>query len=414
MFSRFTRPICLPVFCLLALLLGSGPAQAAETIRIAFIDALSGGAAAVTQNGLNHFRFMAERLSKAGRSYEIVAYDNKLSPQESIVAAQKALDAGIRIIAQGNSSAVAAALVDFLDKHNERNPGQQALFLNYAAIDPALTNDKCSPWHFRFDAHADMKMQALTNFLAGKAAVKRVYLINQDYSFGQAVRKSALDMLQAKRPDIQIVGDELHQMAKITDFSPYVAKIKASGADSVITGNWGNDLALLLKAAADAGLNLDWYTYYASGIGSPTAVRQTGLAHRVYGVIEGQANDPGADADGIESAYRARFQGSFNVPRIRALMEMLDQAVSRSPGDLSARALARALSGAEYRTMYGATAQLRRADHQLLQDLVIASLGPLQDGMKFDEEATGWGWRSMGRIAAQATALPTSCKMPAL
>ena len=40
------------------------------------------------------------------------------------------------------------------------------------------------------------------------------------------------------------------------DFAPYVAKIKASGADTVITGNWGNDLSLLVKAAKDAGLKV--------------------------------------------------------------------------------------------------------------------------------------------------------------
>ena len=80
-------------------------------------------------------------------------------------------------------------------------------------------------------------------------------------------------MLAAKRPDIQIVGDELHPLQKITDFAPYVAKIKASGADSIITGNWAQDMALLLKAAADAGLQVDWYTYYAEGVGSPTAIK---------------------------------------------------------------------------------------------------------------------------------------------
>ena len=83
-------------------------------------------------------------------------------------------------------------------------------------------------------------------------------------------------MLAAKRPDIQIVGDELHPLLKITDFAPYIAKIKASGADSVITGNWGQDFALLLKAAADAGLKVNWYTYYAGGpVARPPSSRPT-------------------------------------------------------------------------------------------------------------------------------------------
>ena len=85
----------------------------------------------------------------------------------------------------------------------------------------------------------------------------------------------AREMLKEQRPDIEIVGDELHPLVKITDFSPYIAKIKASGADTVITGNWGPDFSLLLKAAADAGLQVNWYTYYAGAVGGPTAVRQT-------------------------------------------------------------------------------------------------------------------------------------------
>ena len=163
-----------------------------------------------------------------------------------------------------------------MTKYNDRNPGKEILYLNYAAIDPVLTNDKCSYWHFRWDANSDIKMAALTTFMKDRPNIKKIYLINQDYSFGQAVRKQARAMLKEKRPDIEIVGDELHPLLKVTDFSPYIAKIKASGADSVITGNWGQDIALLLKAAADAGLQTDWYTYYASGVGGPTAIKQTG------------------------------------------------------------------------------------------------------------------------------------------
>ena len=166
---------------------------------------------------------------------------------------------------------------DWVTKYNYRSPGKEIIYFNYAAVDPVLTNDKCSYWHFRWDANSDIKMAALTNFMKDRPNIKKIYLINQDYSFGQSVRTQARAMLKAKRPDIEIVGDEVHPLLKVTDFSPYIAKIKASGADSVITGNWGQDIALLLKAAADAGLQTDWYTYYAGGAGGPTAIKQTGL-----------------------------------------------------------------------------------------------------------------------------------------
>ena len=150
-------------------------------------------------------------------------------------------------------------------------------FSNYAAVDPVLTNDKCNFWHFRFDADVDMKMQGLTNAMAARKSIKKVYLINQDYSFGQGVSKAAREMLAAKRPDVQIVGDDLHPLGKVKDFSPYVAKIKASGADSVITGNWGNDMLLLVKAGKDAGLNVDYFTYYSGGLGLPETIGEAGV-----------------------------------------------------------------------------------------------------------------------------------------
>jgi len=259
---------------LFALPVFGATATAQDTLKIGWIDPLSGGAASSGERYLKVFRFVANELNAKGgilgKQVEIVPFDNKLNPQESLIQAQKAIDAGIRILTQAHSSAVAAALTDFVTKYNERNPGKEILYLNYAATDPVLTNEKCSFWHFAWDANSNIKMEALTNYMKGIPSIKKLYLINQDYSFGESVRSQAKAMLAAKRPDIQIVGDELHPLQKITDFAPYIAKIKVSGADSVITGNWGQDFVLLLKAAADAGLRVNWYTYYAGTVGGPT------------------------------------------------------------------------------------------------------------------------------------------------
>ena len=330
----------------LAFVLAAVPALAEDTIKIGYIDPLSGGGASIGEVGLKTFQYLADEINASGgllgKKVEIVALDNKTNPQESLIQAQKAADQGIRIITQGNGSSVAAALSDWVTKYNDRNPGKEILYLNYAAVDPVLTNDKCSYWHFRWDANSDIKMAALTNFMKDRPNIKKVYLINQDYSFGQAVRKQARAMLKEKRPDIEIVGDELHPLLKVTDFSPYIAKIKASGADSVITGNWGQDIALLLKAAADAGLQTDWYTYYAGGAGGPTAIKQTGLSHRVFEIAEGIPNsDPGG---GAEMGSRFPRQGRASASSIRARvneMRMLAKAVNagqdrRSQGDRGA------------------------------------------------------------------------------
>ena len=126
--------------------------------------------------------------------------------------------------------------------------------MNYAAVDPDLTNSKCSFWHFRLDADTSMKMEALTTFIKDQKDIHKVYIIGQNYAHGVQVAKYAKADLARKRPDIEVVGEDLHPLAKVTDFAPYVAKIKASGADTVITGNWGSDLSLLVKASNEAGL----------------------------------------------------------------------------------------------------------------------------------------------------------------
>ena len=172
----------------------------------------------------------------------------------------------------GNGSGAALAIMDAVAKNNERNPGKEMVYLNYAAVDPDLTNSKCSYWHFRLDADTSMKMEALTSWIKDQPDIKKVYLINQNYSHGQQVSKYAKEIMARKRPDVQFVGDDLHPLAQVRDFAPYVAKIKASGADTVLTGNWGSDLTLLVKAANDAGLNVKFLTYYASVTGTPTAL----------------------------------------------------------------------------------------------------------------------------------------------
>ena len=390
------------------------PAAAQDSVKIAYIDPLSGGGASIGEVGLKTFQYLAEWTNAhggvAGRKLEVVAYDNKLNAQETLVQLQKAIDSGIRFVTQGNGSAFAAAIEDFVTKYNERNPGKEVLYFNYAAVDPVLTNDKCSYWHFRWDANSDIKMTALTNYMKPRANIKKVYLINQDYSFGQSVRTEARKMLGAKRPDIGIVGDEVHPLLKVTDFSPYIAKIKASGADSVITGNWGQDFALLLKAAADAGLQVDWYTYYAGGTGGPTAIKQANLPDRVFAIAEGVSNEPYAPAQEFEKAFRAKTGVTLFYPRavneIRMFVKAANEANSIDPTKIAAK-----LEGMKFAVYDGGEGVMRADDHQFLQPMYIANLGPIDKDQPFDEENTGWGWKTAGKIDMQDAVVPTSCKM---
>src|SRR6266852_536646 len=398
-----------------ALLMSGGAAIAQETLKIGYIDPLSGGGASIGEVGLKTFQFLADELNAKGgalgKKFEIVGYDNKLNAQETLVQVQKAIDSGIRIITQGNGSAFAAAISDFVTKYNERNPGKEVIYFNYAAVDPVLTNDKCSFWHFRWDANSDQKMEALSNYMKDRKNIKKIYLINQDYSFGHAVRTAALTMIKAKRPDIEIVGDEMHPLLKITDFAPYIAKIKASGADSVITGNWGQDFALLLKASADAGLQVDWYTYYAGGAGGPTAIKQANVPDRVFAIVEGHANIPNAPSQELEKAFRAKLDGQSNwYPRAFNEMTMLVKAIAETKST-DPKKIAQKLEGMKITVLNGGDGFMRADDHQFFQPMYIASFGPRGANEPFDEEKTGWGWKTAAKIDTPNTMVPTTCQM---
>jgi branched-chain amino acid transport system substrate-binding protein len=409
--TRFTRRQIVGSGLAMAALSGLPARAQAGPVRIAYIDPLSGFMAPVGDSGLAHLQFEAERINAAGgvaggRKLEIVGFDNKLNPQESIVQLEKAIDQGIRYISQGNGSSVAAALIDAIEKHNARNPKDAVLFLNYAAVDPAFTNDKCSFWHFRFDADSDMKMSALTDFIKPQTELKRIYIIGQDYSFGKAVADAAVKMLAAKRPDIQIVGNELHPLAKVRDFSPYVTKIRASGAQAVITGNWGNDMTLLIKSATDSGFNVPFFTYYGGGLGSVAGMGPGGVG-LVRQISEWHSNAEGTGLDETVRRFKAKNpDNDYFYFRIKVMMDFVARAMNDTKS-AEPMAVASALEGMEMKIETG-MATMRKDNHQLIQPLFLSTLS---DNVKFTIDNTKFGFRTDLKIEGKDTSMATTCQM---
>lgn len=389
-------------------------------IRLALIESMSGPFANTGEAVFRNLLWAVERVNARGgiklpggaRMLQLDRYDSKGQNEEALSALRAAMDDGARIVLQGNSSATAAALVDGIDKNNERDPSRRVIFLNYAAVDPVLTNERCSFWHFRFDAHADMRVAALMDVVKDDAALKRVYLIGQDYSFGQSVLREARRQLGAQRPDVEIVGDELHPMGKVKDFAPYATKIIASGAQAVVTGNWGNDLTLLVKAAREAGFNGTFYTFYGNALGAPAAIGDAGIG-RVVAVADWLPNVQTAQSAEFYRAFRARFPKpaeDYVHMRLALMIEALAQAIERA-GSVDTVPVARALEQADV-SLHGQRGRMRAADHQFQQQLVVGVMDKQgRPGVQFDVEGSGYGFRVVKTIPAERAELPTSCKM---
>ena len=386
-------------------------AQKGETVKIAWLDPLSGLMAALGTNQMKSWQFMAEEFSKnnpAGVKFEIVPIDNKLSPQETTSALRSAMDQGVRYVVQGNGSGPALAIMDALDKHNARNKGKEVVYLNYAAVDPDLTNSKCSYWHFRLDADTSMKMEALTTYMKDLPEVKKVYLINQNYSHGHQVSKYAKEMLKRKRPDVEIVGDDMAPLAQVRDFSPYIAKIKQSGADSVITGNWGSDLALLVKAANDAGLNnVKFYTYYGIATGAPTAMGAA-AAGKVYMVGYSHLNAEGP-INKIVKDFKAKFNDDMYTASVYHGFAMLSEAMARAKSTDPVK-VAAVMEGMKFKSFNGEV-EMRKTDHQLQQGLYISRWEKAGGKYPIDSENTGYTFVPVKYFEPYVASTPTSCQM---
>ena len=385
-------------------------AQKGETVKIAWIDPLSGLMAPVGSNQLKTLQFLAEEYNKnnaAGVKFEIIGLDNKLSPAESLNQLKSAMDQGVRYITQGNGSSVAGALIDAINKHNERNPGKEIIFLNHSAVDPDLTNSKCSYWHFRFDADTSMKMEAMSSFIKDMPEVKKVYLLNQNYSHGQQVVKYAKETLARKRPDIQIVGEDLHPLAQVRDFAPYIAKIKASGADSVITGNWGSDLALLVKAANEGGYTGKFFTYYTGVTGTPTALGQ-GAAGRVYQVAYAHHNIDGPMRKFMDT-YKAKFNDDLYTGSMISIFDLLSGAMAKAKSTDPVK-VAAAMHGFKFKGFNG-DMEMRKYDHQLQQTLFISVWQKADKKYPYSPENTGMTLAPVRTFEPYVSSTPTSCQM---
>lgn len=398
---------------LLSLVALLGHQAHAEVVKIGFIDVLSGPFAAAGKSSLDQLRaVVTARNAKAKPSepqFEVVAFDGKGSPQESALMLKSAADQGIRYVTQGGGSGVAFALTEAIAKIADREPAKAMVYLNYSAMDPGLTNDRCNFWHFRFYPSSEMKIEALTTYMKTRPDIKNVYLLNQDYTHGQQVSKASKAYLARKRPDVQIVGDNFVPIAQVRDFAPYIAKIKASGADTVITSNWGTDLSLLLKAAKDYGLNINFFTMNANNPGVPAQMGSWG-ENKVGVIWNWGHNAPTPELEKIYIAYKKQSDEDFifaaHYNSVHMLSAAMEKAKSTDP-----KTVAYAMEGMKFKSPVGEV-EMRKTDHQLLAPLFLGMWAKQgSKGVKYDAEKTGYGFRSEVVWDTYISAQPTSCQM---
>jgi branched-chain amino acid transport system substrate-binding protein len=408
---------CLLGFVLVSLFAFS--VQAAETIKIGCIDPMSGTMAALGLEAVDNFNIAAEKFNKAGgllggRMIEIVPLDNAMSAEKTTQQLKKAIDNGIRFVTQGMGSNHALNIIKTLDKHNKRNPDKRVVYFNHSAVTPAFTNEMCSFWHFRFDANADQKIGALMTQIGKNPAVTKLYLLNQNYAYGKAVQTAAHRFVKERASHVKIVGDDLIlPFGKVQDFTPYVAKIAASKAEAVLTGNWGTDFTRFIKAMADAGLQVTVYSNYG---GIPSSVNgygeEAGIKLKIKQISESHMNDEDrAEVLAIGAKNLERFKRSWYADRYRLVIEFFAAAVEKAGSD-DPVAVAYAMEGMQVKGPHGDTITMRAKDHQIIMPLVISSIdSDAKTKFVYHGKTFGIGWKTDGWVSSKENDLPTVCEM---
>ena len=394
------------------LLMTGAAAQAAETIRIGYTEILSGTFAQVGDQGIKSIQFAIDQVNARGgvlgKQLELVAYDNKGQPAEALMTLQKMVDDNLSIVMNCGPSNIGAALIPGVAKNNARDPNHRIVLVNCGALAPELTNEQCDFWHFRSSAHAGMQAEIMVRALP--KTVTKVYMINQDYLFGQSAQRDLKVFLGRLRPDIQVVGEDMVPLGKIKDFSSYVTKIRGSGADALLTGNWGPDLTLLIKAGMDSGLPVEYHTMLGHLAGTPTAIGPGGDG-RVHSVLSfhenvgAEKND--AKINAMVESFRSKFDFDFIFGDRYAAIQLIADAITKA-GSTDALKVALAMENLTITDATGQPATMRPEDHQMLMTYYGAVFSK---GVKYDSEKTGLGWKTSAVIKAADLGQPTTCKM---
>lgn len=392
----------------------SGTAVAAP-VKIGVLETLSGPQASSGQAYRAAVRYAVDQINSAGgwngEPVQLLEYDNQGGPAGAADKLKAAAADGVHLIVQGASSAIGGQITEDVRKHNLRNPGKEMIYINVGAEALELTGEKCNFHHFRFSGDAQIRTKALVSAMKQANALgTRVYSINQNYSWGQDMERAIAD--NAAAGGYQVVEKTLHDVNKVQDFAPYVAKISAAKADSVLTGNWSNDLLLLMKASKSAGLKVRFGTVFLDQPGNLANAGDLAVGHFVAHTFNAESG--GAEGERFVDAYKAKtgHVPAFIEPQTVFGMAMVADALKRTPpegGALNVNALARALETARIKTPMG-DMSMRAADHQAQLPMVVSTVAK---DARFKVDQTDMGFKVVKRFTAEEASIPAqpSCVM---
>lgn len=300
-----------------------------------------------------------------GKKIELVIEDNQMKGEIAVQKLKKMiLKDGCQIIIQGSSSGVGGAIA-------QQMPRYKKIYLDTCAEAIGITGKNFTPYTFRTCLNAGMHVKGLAQYF-GKKGYKKVFLINQDYSWGYDVAEYYEKFIKMIAPDTQIVGKEFHKVFN-KDFAPYISKIQASGADYIISGNWGTDMTQLIVQSRNLGLKIPIGCCFLDDDAVMAVARESAM-----GCIQANMYLLGVDtpkARAFEDTFYKSSGGkwpSFVIMEAYIGTKMYFEAVKKA-GTFETEAVIKAFEGLTWEGPVG-TLTMRKEDHQNQTPVVIGEV----------------------------------------
>ena len=399
---------------LAALGISSGAASA-EPLKVAIIEAFSGPTAQTSIPFVDGMRYGFQKLNAEGgfngEKILVTEYDSLNQPATAAEKLKAAIASGVHIVIQAGNSAIAGQLSDDIRKYNLRNKGKEIIFFNEGSEAADLVGTKCHFWFFKGASTPYIRMGALIPIMKESGTLgNKVFLINQNYSYGQESQEA--QEKGVKEVGSTVVGEVLHDVSKIQDFSPYVAQIKASGADTVLSSNWGNDIVLLMRSIGDAGLKANIGNTSIDTTGTLSAIGEVAVGANLVKLYNLEAGGEAgkAFAEDFKAVighypYSEEPTSSFDTLLLGAALKSL----SKDGGKVDTLAIAKAIETATYESPSG-TWSMRAADHQMQMPVTISQVS--KDAM-YKVDGTDMGFKLVKVVPAEQASVPVNpaCKM---
>ena len=361
--------ICLAVCLVLGF---GGLAQAERPITILMLDARSGPAKSLGDRYLLAMQFAADEQNQKGgllgRKVQVIAEDSQIKPEVAVRKAQKyVLQGKVDILTVMSGSHVAKAVKNLATSNN-------LIFVNYTMSDVA-TGKEFAPNSVRLVYPSSMIARALVAYIAQKKDFTKFYLLNQDYSYGRDMAASLKKELARQIPKSQVVGEDYHPLFT-KDFSPLLSKIKASGAQCILTANWGPDISILVKQRSELGVKA---VIANNAMTDPLVLKELGnmaVGSIVSGVFIQTQTNPAAK-EFMARWKEAHASGPYPLPdnicaRTYVGTKFLFAGIAKA-GSIATDKVIKAMEGMEQESVDG-TIRLRACDHQLLSPLPAAEV----------------------------------------